>query len=423
MNSHFRRGLDAFLILFSQSRRAITMLAVIALLVAPQSQADTTPTTDFTDNNDGTVTHRTTGLTWMRCAQGQAWTSTACSGAASAYTWDQANALTNALHFAGHSDWRLPTIAEFQTIVNRDAFNPAANTAVFSDVTSVFWSATPYAPTFNWIPGHARRWGVNFSNGDSNYYDLTNAFAVRLLRGGVPPDSSGNFTPTTDFTDNNDGTVTHLKTGLTWMRCPRGQTSTGTTCGGFPDEYSWYETLRRLNNFTFAGHSDWRLPTAAELLTIVEYRNLGFAVNNAVFPQWGDGSSRFWSSSTYAGSGDYAWYVNFFYGSDFPGDTGERLAARYVRGGQSLPGAQPITSTGSDSDRIFTWAEIAFPHYFPRGPATQDIQGYTARYYPSTGIYLGTKDGRVFIHDGISLILHEAGLMSDALLLAQRAGF
>jgi len=31
-----------------------------------------------------------------------------------------------------------------------------------------------------------------------------------------------NFTPTSDFIDNGDGTVMHQLTGLTWMRCSMG---------------------------------------------------------------------------------------------------------------------------------------------------------------------------------------------------------
>ncbi len=54
------------------------MLCLQAVKAAP-----TTPTSDFIDNKDGTVTHRTTGLTWMRCALGQMWTGLSCSGAAS----------------------------------------------------------------------------------------------------------------------------------------------------------------------------------------------------------------------------------------------------------------------------------------------------------------------------------------------------
>lgn len=54
-------------------------------------------------------------------------------------------------------------------------------------------------------------------------------------------------TPTEDFTlDDSNGTATHLKTGLMWMRCSLGQNwdSTGKTCTGNPATYPWGEALR-----------------------------------------------------------------------------------------------------------------------------------------------------------------------------------
>ncbi|MDP2902572.1 MAG: hypothetical protein Q8N96_05635 [Methylovulum sp.] len=55
---------------------------LLLLFTSTAFATPTTPTSDFTDNNDGTVTHKTTGLTWMRCAMGQTWTGAACTGTA-----------------------------------------------------------------------------------------------------------------------------------------------------------------------------------------------------------------------------------------------------------------------------------------------------------------------------------------------------
>lgn len=72
-----------------------------------------------------------------------------------------------------------------------------------------------------------------------------------------------NITPTTliqDFTLHDDGTVTHNKTGLMWMRCALGQNWNGATCTGSGQTYIWQAALQAAEGSSFAGHGDWRLP-------------------------------------------------------------------------------------------------------------------------------------------------------------------
>ncbi len=96
----------------------------------------------YTDNGDGTVTDPTTGLMWMRCAMGQIWNGTTCTGAANTFTFDQANALTGTTTFASQGDWRVPNIRELQTIVDRSVSNPAMNLIFPDAIQSGVWSAS-----------------------------------------------------------------------------------------------------------------------------------------------------------------------------------------------------------------------------------------------------------------------------------------
>ena len=59
-------------------------LALLAVLLGAASPALAAKT--YAINNDGTVTDPTTGLTWMRCAMGQSWNGTTCTGTGSRYT-------------------------------------------------------------------------------------------------------------------------------------------------------------------------------------------------------------------------------------------------------------------------------------------------------------------------------------------------
>jgi len=106
-----------------------------------------TPTERFADNGDGTVTDTQSGLMWMRCALGQTWTGSTCTGEPRALSWgsaqDAARSLNTAGGYASHADWRMPHIPELAMIVERQCENPRVNLTLFPDTPSTwFWTAT-----------------------------------------------------------------------------------------------------------------------------------------------------------------------------------------------------------------------------------------------------------------------------------------
>jgi hypothetical protein len=104
----------------------------------------TTPLEDFIIHNDGTVSHITTGLRWMRCSLGQTWNGTSCTGQASAFTWQSAQAQVRSFSFAGFNDWRLPSSNELFSIIERRCWNPSINEIIFpSTPVTWFWTSTP----------------------------------------------------------------------------------------------------------------------------------------------------------------------------------------------------------------------------------------------------------------------------------------
>jgi hypothetical protein len=142
-----------------------------------------TPDSDFVDAGNGAVRHVPTGLIWQRCAEGQAWNGTTCTGTALAYTWQQAFQRADAVNAASaETDWRLPNRNELRSIVEGSCVNPSINSAQFpSTPVGPFWSSSPFSDTSLSSPA----WEVDFSNGSDG--DRGVPALLRLVRGGQYP--------------------------------------------------------------------------------------------------------------------------------------------------------------------------------------------------------------------------------------------
>jgi len=136
-------------------------------------------------------------------------------------------------------------------------------------------------------------------------------------------------TPSADFSDNGDGTVTHHTTGLIWQRCSLGQSWDGVNCTGEATVFSWPEALAAAVQHSLAGFSDWRLPNKNELASIVEYRCYQPAINNQQFPN--TPSAWYWSSSPGANESGNAWDVSFDGGSVYSRNKYDSSHVRLVR--------------------------------------------------------------------------------------------
>jgi hypothetical protein len=164
------------------------------------------------------------------------------------------------------------------------------------------------------------------------------------------------------YVANGDGTLTDHQSGLMWEL----QT---TTCSGeitcVKNEYVWSSSgtaadgtlytsfLATLNGgdymspsagqdvsngptACFANHCDWRIPTIAELNTIIEASAPGCGSGSAcIDPAFGPTqASGYWSASSWAGNPGIAWGVYFGYGTvGYSYETG-LLYSRAVRSGR-----------------------------------------------------------------------------------------
>lgn len=108
---------------------------------------ETTPSDKFSSVQEGTIIHdNTTGLDWMRCPVGMEWDGDMCQGSASRYSlrkFEQLAVLTG-------DDWRLPTIEELNSIVEKCRKKPAINLNIFPNTPEgFFWSSSQPASMFD----------------------------------------------------------------------------------------------------------------------------------------------------------------------------------------------------------------------------------------------------------------------------------
>jgi len=290
--------------------------------------------------NDGSIHDGSKIFTW--CDQnpvangGNQGTCGTGSGVAATDTAAFITAL-NDVKYGGFSDWRIPTVKELTTIVERNRTNPAINTTWFPNtLSSNYWSSITYADRTD------NAWHVHFSVGYVYYFLKEYAFALRAVRGG----QSENH-----YIDNGDGTVTDTATGLMWQQ-------------EMVDGKTWQEALDYVKVLGLAGYNDWRLPIIDELQTLSDYHRYNPAIDTTTFPATLS-LHYYWSSTTSAISSypnDNAWCVHFTDGHIYYLYKAYAYSVRAVRGGQSQSLGSVIIQTPAQAARwpIGTTQKIAW---------------------------------------------------------------
>ena len=148
---------------------------------------------------------------------------------------------------------------------------------------------------------------------------------------------------TARYVDNNDGTITDNLTALQWEKKTSDATVhdkdntygwTSADIGTAADGTVFTTFLAELNGTGFAGHYDWRLPTLAELASIMQPNCPTAPCIDSTFVPIG--SLPYWSSTSDQFTPSYAWFVIFENGFPVSGPKSilaSPWGARAVRGG------------------------------------------------------------------------------------------
>lgn len=227
------------------------------------------------------VRDRVTGLSWT-------------SDPGRKKTWREAVDGASSCRVGGHDDWRLPSVKELYSLINFNGIEPDprgwSGKVPFIDteffnfhygkaseneriIDSQWISSTPCAGRR--LRANRAVFGVNFADGRIKGYPVdgttrraAKTFYVLYVRGNEAYGKN-------EFVDRGDGTILDEATGLIWMQADSGE------------GMDWVSALRYADRMEFAGHSDWRLPHAKELQSIVDYRRgpdaTGSAAINSLF--------------------------------------------------------------------------------------------------------------------------------------------
>lgn len=214
----------------------------------------------YTDNHNGTITDNNTGLMWTKSPGPKT-------------TYQQATNNEKTTTTGDYTDWRLPTIKELYTLIN---FNGTDPSAVGNETSSL----TPFINTnyfdfeygdpnigdriidSQWITSSIYKgtvmnnqqcfFGVNFADGRIKCYPTSSqkGYFTLYVRGSLPQQT---------FIDQKNGTILDTSTNLLWQQ----QDS--------QKGMSWQSALSYCDSLDLAKHTDWRLPNAKELQSIVDY--------------------------------------------------------------------------------------------------------------------------------------------------------
>lgn len=230
----------------------------------------------------------------------------------------------NAQGLCGFRDWRLPSVAELQDLVDYGRIypGPALDPTFFRFVkNNAYWTADTHAAKA------LNAWTVHFDDGRVFDDVRSTPLSLRLVRG----ESEANATPFVVSTDGQE--VTDLRTGLIWQRCAYGMTWQNGACEGSPTYFMWYEALPVAEQQARGKQRVWRLPNVKELASLLDRTRINQAIDDAAFPN--TPNAPFWSASPYAADAFYAWEVNFFDGAVYYSYLEDLAAIRLVRDGQA----------------------------------------------------------------------------------------
>ncbi len=177
--------------------------------------------------------------------------------------------------------------------------------------------------------------------GQTKCYDTE---GTEITCAGTGQDGAYTISPMS-FTDNGNGTVTDNNTGLMWQKQDDGLIYNWYQASGTYDATYNPSSQSVCGSFDLGGHSDWRLPSHKELITIISYAipDPGPTIDLTYFPN--TKAAIYWSYTTLTSDPLKAWSVYFGGGEAGRSAKDYDGYVRCVRGEEEF--SQSLTDNGN----------------------------------------------------------------------------
>jgi hypothetical protein len=230
--------------------------------------------------------------------------------------------------------------------------------------------------------------------------------------------------PDAAYTVNGDGTLTDVRTGLTWDNIDL-----------YPDVGHWDSALKvatTSNQNNYKGHSGWRLPNIRELASLVAYDGCPSLINSV----FGASGLVYWSSSPDVNSGDYVWVMVTYWSGAIQSwprlGNGISVAVRLVRDGQgSGPSVSlSVSKTGQGTGTVssnpdgVSCGSTCTANFASGAPVTlgaMPTPGTNSRFVKWGGACSGTQLTCTLIMDGTKSVTAEFASSLPGVPTIQRA--
>lgn len=167
---------------------AFLLLCFAALRVAAEQSCDTTdfplslPSERFVAQDDGAISDTSTDLMWQRCALGQRWNGSNCEGEPRALSWTEAQQAVAEVNEDGtyfFNDWRVPSIRDLASIIERQCDQPRTNIEVFPTTPAdFFWTSS----TRTGEDANTGAYALSFGAEGVEHHPQADEHHVRLVR-------------------------------------------------------------------------------------------------------------------------------------------------------------------------------------------------------------------------------------------------